>query len=141
MKAFLLGLLLSYPSVAFAEDPKFTEVKEGQPAPFDGRLLNDAAISKLIIENRFKVDQCDIQIDYEVSKAKTKDQYKYDLLLARSEADDMRLNDMIVIRDDHIKELQKHIKPSNKHWWLGGGFVIGAGSAIAIMYAVTPGLR
>ena len=65
----------------------------------------------------------------------------YDLLYAKSEADNQRLTDMINIRNDHIESLEKYVRPSNSHWWAIGGFTIGAGTAIGIMYAVAPGLR
>jgi len=136
----LMILLLTCP-VAHAEEPTFKTLKKGEAAPFDGRLLNNAAIAKFIVEDRTKIEQCNIQVDYEVGKANTKSKYQYDLLTARCEADDQRLQDMISIRDDEIKFLRKSFEPPKHQWWLAGGFVIGAASAIGIMYAVTPGLR
>ena len=133
-------LLLACP-VAHAEEPVFTNLKKGESAPFDGRLLNDAAISKFIVENRTKVEQCNIQIDYEVKKANADSKYRFDLLSATCEADDQRLQDMIAIRDEEIEFLRKSYEPPKTQWWLAGGFVIGAASAIGIMYAVAPGLK
>ena len=141
MKALIIGFLLAWSPAAHAEEPEFTILEAGQAAPFKGRLLNDAAVKMLIVDNKLKVEQCNIQIEYEVGKAKIAEQYKYDLLSARSEADDQRLQDMIAIRDDRIENLEKYVKPDNKHWWLTGGVVIGAASAIGIMYAIAPGLR
>lgn len=136
----LMILLLACP-VAHAEEPTFKTLKKGEVAPFSGRLLNNAALAKFIIEDRTKVEQCNIQIEYEVGKANATSKYKYDLLTARCEADDQRLQDMIVIRDEEIKFLRKSYEPPKHHWWLAGGFVIGASTAIGIMYAVTPGLK
>ena len=136
----LIILLLACP-VAHADEPVFMNIKKGEKALFDGRLLNDAAIAKFIVENKTKVQQCNIQIEYEVGKANANSKYKHDLLTARCEADDQRLQDMISIRDDEIKFLRKSYEPPKDHWWLAGGFVVGAASAIGIMYAVAPGLR
>lgn len=136
----LIILLLACP-VAHADEPKFMNMKKGDKALFDGRLLNDAAIAKFIVENKTKVEQCNIQIEYEVGKANAKSKYRNDLLTAKCEADDQRLQDMITIRDDEIKFLRKSYEPPKDHWWLAGGFVVGAASAIGIMYAVAPGLR
>ena len=127
--------------VAHAEEPTFATLKKGTPAPFDGRLLNNAAIAKFIIEDRTKIEQCNIQIEYEVGKANATSKYKHDLLTARCEADDQRLQDMIAIRDDEIKFLRKAYEPPKHQWWLAGGFIAGAASAIGIVYAVAPGLR
>ena len=136
----LVILLLSTP-VAHADEPTFTTLKKGDAAPFGGRLLNNAAIAKFIVEDRTKIEQCNIQIEYEVGKANADSKYKHDLLSTKCEADDQRLQDMIAIRDDEIKFLRKAYEPPKHQWWLAGGFVVGAASAIGIMYAVTPGLR
>ena len=142
MKSLLIGFLLAWSNPAHAdENAEFTNIQKGEPAPFTGRLLNNAAVKMFIVDDKLKVEQCNIQIEYEVGKAQIAERYKYDLLVARSEADDERLNDMIEIRDDRIKSLEKYVKPSDKHWWLTGGVVIGASAAIGIMYAVAPGLR
>ena len=47
--------------------------------------------------------------------------------------------DVLVLQ--HIQSLEKYVRPSNAHWWAIGGFTVGAGAAIGIMYAITPGLR
>ena len=133
-------LLLASP-MAHAEEPTFKTLKKGEAAPFDGRLLNNAAIAKFIVEDRTKIEQCNIQVEYEVGKANTKSKYKHDLLTAKCEADDQRLQDMIAIRDDEIKFLRKSYEPPKNHWWLAVGFVVGASASVGIMYAVAPGLR
>jgi len=136
----LMILLLACP-VAHAEEPTFKTLKKGEAAPFDGRLLNNAAIAKFIVEDRTKIEQCNIQTEYEVGKANLKSKYQHDLLTAKCEADDQRLQDMISIRDEEIKFLRKAYEPPKHHWWLAAGFVVGAGTSVGIMYAVAPGLR
>ncbi len=135
-----LVLLLTM-STAYGEEPTFTAIKKGEPAPFSGRLLNDAAVSQFIIQDKMKVEQCNIQIEYELAKQKAALKYDYDLLSVKCEADDQRLQDMVTIKEDEIKFLRKSYAPSKNHWWLAGGVVIGAASSIGIMYAVAPGLR
>ena len=110
MLAFILFLACP---VAHAADEaaKFTNIKQGEVAPFDGRLFNDAAVSKFIVENRMKIEQCNIQIEYEVSKANAASKYQYDLLYVKCEASDQRLNEVLSIRDEEIKFLRKSYKP------------------------------
>ena len=141
MRGLILGFLLAYSPSANAEEPTFTPLKKGQPAPFDGRLFNDAAVSQFIVQDKLKVEQCNIQIEYEIGKANAASNYKFNLLSAKCEADDQRLQDMIQIRDDEVEFLRKAYEPPKHHWWLSGGVVIGAASAIGIMYAVAPGLK
>ena len=135
-----LLLLLACP-VAYGQDANFTVLKKGDPAPFDGRLFNDEAVSKLIVDHQFRDLECKMRVDFEIGQVKAAEQYRYDVLYARSEADNERFTDVINIRDSHIKSLEKHIRPSNSHWWAIAGFTVGAGSAIGIMYAIAPGLR
>ena len=132
---FFMFLLLACP-VAHGAEPTFTTLKEGETAPFDGRLFNNEAVAKMIVDKRFEGKQCELRVDYEVGLMKTNEQYKYDILLAKSEADDMRLNELINIKDDENERLRELIKPPNNGWWLAGGFVAGAATSIGIMHIV-----
>jgi len=138
MKYFLLGFLFTWSSAAhaFEQKPKFTKLNQGQKAPFEGRLFNDAAVSKLIVENRLMVEKCDIQIGYEVKKAVEREKYNYNLLSAKCEAAADYTNDILSIKQDEINKLNKLIKPNRNMWWLSGGFMAGVGTSIAIMHAV-----
>ncbi len=138
MKYFLLGFLMTWSNAAhaFEQKPKFTKLNQGQKAPFEGRLFNNAAVSKLIVENRLMVEQCDIQIEYHVSRAVEKEKYNYNLLTAKCESADERLTDLLTIKQDEIDKLNKLVKPSKNSWWLAGGFIAGVGTSIAIMHAV-----
>ena len=99
-------------------------------------MLNDVAVSRLIVENRFKVEQCNIEIEYQKKKAIEKEKYNYNLLTVKCEAADERLTDLLEIKQDEIDKLNKEIKPNRNSWWLSGGFIAGVGTAIAIMHAV-----
>ena len=135
MTSFFMFLLMACP-VAHAEEPIFQAIQQGDAAPFSGRLFNDAAVAKLLVDKQFENKQCELRVDYEVGLMQTKEQYKYDILLAKSEADDMRLNELINIREDELEFLREQYKPSKSHWWLAGGFVTGAVASIGIMYAI-----
>ena len=138
-----MGALLTWSSAANGEDekPKFSNIKQGEVAPFTGRLFNNAAVSKIIVDNQFGNLECKLRVDFEIGQVRAEEQYKYDILYAKSEADNQRFTDVISIRDQHIQSLEKYVRPSNAHWWAIGGFTVGAGAAIGIMYAITPGLR
>ena len=131
----LILLLLACP-VAHAAEPEFVVLKKGQKAPFDGRLFNSEAVSKLIVENRYKAQQCNVEIEYHIGRAKSDEEHKYNLLEARCEAADQRLNDMITIKEDENEQLKKLIKPSKDGLWVAGGFLAGVLTSIGIMHAV-----
>ena len=143
MKYLLMGALLTWSSAANGEDekPKFSNIKQGEAAPFDGRLFNDAAVSKIIVDNQFGNLECKLRVDFEIGQVRAEEQYKYDIFYAKSEADNQKYQEIIDIRDQHIQSLEKYVRPSNAHWWAIGGFTVGAGAAIGIMYAIKPGIQ
>jgi len=138
MKYFLLGFLIAWSNAAYAfeQKPKFTKLNQGQKAPFEGRLFNDAAVSKLIVENRFKAEQCNIEIEFHKNRAIQKEKYNFNLLSAKCEAADDYTKDLMSINEDEIDRLNKLVKPNRNMWWLSGGFIAGVGASIAIMHAV-----
>ena len=129
---FSLFLLIS---TAWAE-PQFTELKEGEVAPFDGRLLNTEAIIKLAVEDQFKIQQCEIQIDYELSKQKA----LFDLEKQREKIDSDTqikiLTEKVNLREERIDGLEKLSSPIKPSLYIAAGFVLGAGATIAIVHAV-----
>jgi len=135
MTSFFMFLLMACP-VAHAGEANFTTLKKGEEAPFDGRLFNDEAVAKMIVDKRFENKQCQLRVDYEVDLSKVHEKYKYDLLYAKCEADDLRLSELINIKEDENKYLREQIKPPKSGWWLAGGFVTGAATAIGIMFAI-----
>ena len=142
MKHVFMGFLLAWSSAANgSEEAKFTNLKQGEVAPFDGRLFNDAAVSKIIVDNQFGNLECKLRVDFEIGQVRAEEQYKYDILYAKSEADNQKYQEIIDIRDQHIQSLEKYVRPSNAHWWVIGGFTVGTGAAIGIMYAIKPGIQ
>ena len=126
---FLLSLL-------FAEEPKYKDLKKDEVAPWDGRLLNEPAMRILVEESATKDLVCEAKTAYELNKLRIEEKYKYDVLKVKTDAEINKLNELIKLQDEHIKEL----RPQNNVWPVIGGFVAGAGISIGIMYAVKPGL-
>lgn len=129
MLCFLLA------SIAFAE-PQFTDMKLGEPAPFDGKLLNNEAIIKLAVEDKFKVEQCDLQISYEKQKLETIHTFELEKVKIDLETDIKILEEKVLLRDQRINDIKSLSKPTKPILYVAGGFIVGAGSTIAILYAV-----
>jgi hypothetical protein len=129
----MIALILS--SFCFA-DPQFAVLEEGEPAPFAGRLLNDEAVVKLSIEDQFKVQQCEIQIDYEQQKLQALHSYEVEKLKIKLESDIQVLENKIALREERIKDLQKLTKPTRPIVLITTGFVVGTVTTIATTYAV-----
>ena len=126
---FLLPLL-------FAEEPKYKEMKTGEIVPWDGRLLNESAMRILVEDAATKDLMCEAKTEFKLNNLRIEEKYRYDVLKVQTDAEIKKLNELIILQDEHIKQL----KPTNNVLPVVGGFVIGAGISIAIMYAVKPGL-
>ena len=120
--------------------PKYKNLKEGECAPFDGRLLNDDALSELIITKERAEKSCQIRIDYEVNRAKINEKYRYDVLKAKYDAETTKYQELISLRDKQIESLEKRPAPMDRAILMGAGFVFGAAATIGIVYAVKPGV-
>jgi len=120
----------------FAEEPKYKNLKEGDVVPWDGRLLNEAALRILVEENATQDLTCDARVEFKVNETRIEERFRYDILKVKTDAELKQLNELIKIQDKFIKDL----KPKNNIWPVVAGFVGGAAISIGIMYAVKPGL-
>ena len=129
---FVLFFLLS----AAVAEPKFTKLNEGEVAPWTGRLFNDEAVVKFIVEDRLKVDQCEIQTSYalEVLSAELDLEYKKELIILN--ADISVLEQKALLRNDRIAGLESLKTPHNPFWYSIGGILVGSGITIGIAHAV-----
>jgi len=123
-------------ATALAADPQFTKLEVGEPAPWAGRLFNDAAVSKFIVTDKFKVEECNIQIEYSLAKLDAELN-----LTHKKEQIDLNvqvkiLEDKVSLRDDRIKDLESLKTPPNHLWYTTAGILIGSGITIGITYAV-----
>lgn len=126
---FLLSSLL-------LAQPKFTELEAGECAPWKGRLLNDEALTELIVQDQTNKMSCDFRVEFEVNKVLIEEKYRYNLLETKYNAETTKLKEILEIRDQQIEKM----KPRDNSLFIAGGFILGATTAIAIMYAVRPGM-
>ena len=123
-------------SLAFAEEPTYASLKKGQPAPFDGRLFNSAAVAEIITQRRLNDLDCDLEVEYQLDKAATKAEYEYDLLKAQCSAETSKFKELNQIKQDELDILRQNHKPIKPYLWLTGGFAMGAVTSIAIFKTV-----
>ena len=123
-------------SLLFAEEPKYKDMKTGETVPWDGRLLNEPALRILIEDAATKDMMCEAKTEFKLNNLRIEEKYRFDVLKATTDAEINKLNELIKLQDEHIKEL----RPQNNLWPVIGGFIAGAGISIGIMYAVKPGI-
>ena len=128
---FLLGV-----TFAAEPDPQFTKLKKGEIAPWDGRLFNDAAVAKFIVEDKYKIEQCNIITSYELSKQAANLNLAHQKITIDHQAQIKILEEKVKLRDDRIKSLEKLKKPPNAFLLSAGGFIVGSAITVGITYAV-----
>jgi len=128
-------MLLLLLSTALAE-PLMVHLKEGDVAPFDGRLMNDEAVANIIVGKEMSVEQCEIQKELEVSLTKAELQLEIDYLKAELETEQAKNTTLLELRDTEISALRKEMKPNKTMWAFFGGFLLASGTSLGTYYSV-----
>jgi len=138
----LVAIFSLFPAELFAqeteEEPQFTQLEEGDPAPFAGTLFNPTATAQLIAEREFRLTDCDLRVNYEINLLTAKRDLEYNLLQVRYDSLEERSTALSNLRDQEIIDLQEMIRKHpnrNNHWFFAGGFIVGAATSIAIFFA------
>ena len=134
-----MKILLFLLGTAFAGEPDYITIQQGDPAPFSGRIFTDEAISSMIVQHEREVEQCKIDAQYTFDQFKAEQDLKYSLLETRTQAEINMYLAMIEARDQQIKRDKK--ADIWQRWATYGAFVLGVGSTIGITYAVNQGIR
>lgn len=129
---------------ALSLNPRVTTLKEGEPAPFDGTLMNPAATAQVIVDHTSSDEQCQIRIDKEVAIVRAEMQLKVDQVVASLEAANARIVLEQRHRDEQVKllsgELERAQKQAGSSRWaplyFAGGVAAGVLVIIAGAYAV-----
>jgi hypothetical protein len=128
-------MILLLLSTAFAE-PMLIHLKEGDVAPFNGRLMNDEAVANIIAGREMSMEQCEIQKELAISLTKAELQLEIDYLKAELETETEKNATLLELRDQEISSLRKEIKPNKTMWAFFGGFLLATGTSLGTYYAV-----
>ena len=133
--AIIIGLCLP---VAANADPQFTDLEEGEAAPFAGKLFNYEAVSELIVDKEIADEECELEIQYHLDLIAAQHQLELDKFQIQFDGLQERYAAMNLIKDDEITRLQDLIgkHPNRRNAWMfAGGVVAGVATSIGIMYA------
>ena len=131
LSIIIVGNIVLAP-VAMADDttPRFTQLEQGEEAPFAGTLFNPTATAQLIAESQFEMSECDLRIEFEVGRTQAECQLQLSILQASYDSLNQRHIELMTIKDDEIETYRTMAleRPNrNNHWWLAGGVVSGIG--------------
>lgn len=131
MLIFLLSLLKPLQA-----EEKYTELKQGEPAPYAGILLTKEAIAKIYADQESEIAKLKIEHEYQLNTVKLSDNTKYNLLDTRYKLDVEMYKAMIENRDDAIKKLPVYSQGYKSDWSMIGGFVLGSVITVGIVYSL-----
>ena len=119
-----------------AEELVYTDIEEGEPAPFTGLLYTQSAISKILSDHSLEIDRMKIDYEYQIKVTNNDWESKYDILQKKYDLEVQMYEDMIMRRDNIIdSNAGKRFKiPDNVKFV--GGIVVGAAITITIAYSL-----
>jgi len=128
-------LLLALLKPLQAEE-KYTELKQGEPAPYAGVLLTKEAIAKIYSDQKAEIAKLKIEHEYQLNSSKLSAKTQYDLLDARYKLNIDMYQAMIENRDNAIKKLPVYSQGYKADWSMIGGFVLGSVITVGIVYSI-----
>tara|TARA_Y100000389_G_C17351364_1_gene458626 strand:+ start:658 stop:1065 length:408 start_codon:yes stop_codon:yes gene_type:complete len=128
-------LLISLLKPLQAEE-KYTELKQGEPAPYAGILLTRESIAKIYADQESEIAKLKIDHEYQLNTNKLTAKTKYDLLDTRYKLDIDMYQVMISNRDNTIQNMPLYDKSYKSDWSMIGGFVLGSVITVGIVYSV-----
>ena len=131
----VLMLLLSLLKPLHAEE-KYTELKQGEPAPYAGVLLTKESIAKIYADHQARIEKIILDNEVKIEQSDLTHQSKYDLLESKYKLNEEMYKEMILNRDDVIKNLPVYQQTLKTDWSFIGGFILGAGITVGIVYSV-----
>ena len=114
-----------------------TALEKGDKAPFAGTLLDPAAVAKILTDKKFAEEKCKLNTNKEKDLLNAKCKRDTDYLKAELEIEKKKHNLIVSAQKEEIETLRDLAKGSNNTFWAAIGFLLGAGSSIAIFYAAT----
>lgn len=135
-----LKLMLMFSLSANATEPaKFTFLEYKQPAPFEGVLFDEFAISTVLSNYDIAAYACDIRVQYEVDKLQQKHVFEIQNLKIEHKALTDEYDLFIMQKDKEIKLLATALKktsPRYKWLYFAGGLIVGTAGSYALYRTV-----
>ena len=131
MLLFLLSLL----NPLQAEE-KYTELKQGEPAPYAGILLTKEAVAKIYADQESEIAKLKLDHSVELEKEILSNKVKYELLDSRYKLNEKMYKEMISNRDNAIESLHVYSQSYKADWSMIGGFVLGSVITVGIVYSL-----
>jgi hypothetical protein len=129
-------IILTLISLAWGSSPEYTYLYEGDVAPFDGRLMSDAAIDLITHEIVNAPEECRIEMQYQLAMLEADKNEEIRKLKSTIKFNNDIHDTKILEQQKRIQELEELKTPPKSRLWFGLGLITGVGTTIAIANAV-----
>lgn len=130
----MLNVFLLLTSLAHAEDLSYSFIKSGEKAAFDGVIMTNEALAKLIATHESQIKTCELESETQLKLQKNELDTTYQLYESRCENEKLMYQEMISYRDDQLKK--DRVKDVIQRAAFFGGFVLGAATSVGIVYSL-----
>lgn len=128
--------LLLAGALAWGSNPEYTYLNEGEVAPFNGRLMSDAAIDLITQEIVNGPEECRIEMQYQLAMLEADKNEEIRKLKSTMKFNNDIHDAKILEQQKRIQELEELKTPPKWRLWFGLGLITGVGTTIAIANAV-----
>ena len=129
-------ILLLLSSLAWGSLPEYTYIEAGEPAPFSGRLFNDAAADILAEQIEMGPKECQINLEYQLGVQQTEHRQAIEKLKSSHKFEIQILEAEVKAKETRIESLEELKTPPKKKFWFSLGLITGVATTIAIANAV-----
>ncbi len=127
-----------FTTASFADESQIVVIKKDEKAPFTGILIDKKTGAKILAEREFEIEKCQVRVDYEKEKTKS----KCELDTAREKAElSAQVSKKDIIIETQKKENERLLKVVEEEsedystLWFSGGALAGIILSIGIFYA------
>ena len=127
ISSFLGLCILFCPTLGYTE-PTATPMIKGDKAPYNGTLLNNEALAKIMTEKQEAKEKCELENKYLQMRGKVDCDLKVNNAKIDLEAVKEKHKAIVEIKQKEIERLQKIALKNdgrNHKWWLAGGLAAG----------------
>ena len=128
--------LLLAGALAWGSNPEYTYLNEGEVAPFNGRLMSDAAIDLITQEIVNGPEECRIEMQYQLAMLEADKNEEIRKLKSTMKFNNEIHDAKILEQQKRIQELEELKTPPKSRLWFSLGLITGIGTTIAIANAV-----
>ncbi len=129
-------ILILLSSLAWGSSPEYTYLQAGDIAPFNGRLMSDAAIDLITQEIVNAPEECRIEMQYQLAMLEADKNEEIRKLKSTMKFNNEIHDAKILEQQKRIQELEELKTPPKSRLWFGLGLITGVGTTIAIANAV-----